>query len=193
MELNDRNPILDDLLDSGLKQYSQVLPRTGLEMRVLANLRAEQENQVAHTWLWWPTVVTVTLCAFAAGALFMIRKPGNNPELRIQQSASDAASQGRPGPVATNPASTPMLSPGSKWGTSVRSRSRVASISVEPRLEQFPSPAPLSEEEKVLVRYIQERPHEAALMARAQAELSKQDGQQFASLLSAEPPPDSQP
>jgi hypothetical protein len=193
MELNDRNPILDNLLDRGLKQYSQVLPRTGLEMRVLANLRAEQENQVAHTWLWWPTVVTVTLCALAAGALFMIRKPGNNPELRIQQSASDAVNQGRPGPVATNPASTPMLSPGSKWGTSVRSRSRVASISVEPRLEQFPSPAPLSEEEKVLVRYIQERPHEAALMARAQAELSKQDGKQFASLLSGEPPPDSQP
>ena len=52
MELNDRNPILDDLLDGGLKQYGQVLPRTGLEMRVLANLRAEQENQVAHPWLW---------------------------------------------------------------------------------------------------------------------------------------------
>ena len=193
MELNDRNPILDNLLDSGLKQYGQVLPRTGLETRVLANLRAEQENQVAHTWLWWPTVVTVTLCAFAAGALFMIRKPSNNPELRIQRSALDTDNQGRLGPVATNPASAPMLSPGSKWGTSVRSRSRGASISVEPRLEQFPSPAPLSEEEEALVRYIRERPHEAALMARAQAELSKQDGQQFASLLSAGPPPDSQP
>jgi hypothetical protein len=192
MELNDRNPILDNLLDSGLKQYGQVLPRTGLETRVLANLRAEQENQVAHTWLWWPTVVTVTLCAFAAGALFMIRKPSNNPEPRIQRSALDTASQGRLGPVATNPAPAPMLGPGSKWGTSVRSRSRVASISVAPRLEQFPSPAPLSEQEEMLVRYIRERPHEAALLARAQAELLKQDLQQFAPLLSAGPPPDSQ-
>jgi hypothetical protein len=193
MELNDRSPILDDLLDSGLKQYGQVLPPTGLETRVFANLRAEQENRVARPWPWWPTAVTVALCALAAGALFMIRKPGNGPELRIHRSAADTASQGRHTPAATNPVSAPTLSAGSKGRAGVRSRSRVAPISVEPRLEQFPSPAPLSEQEEMLVRYIRERPHEAALIARAQADLLKQDRQQFAPLLSAEPPSDSQP
>jgi hypothetical protein len=122
----------------------------------------------------------------------MVRKPGNSPELRIHRSAVDTASQGRHSPAATNPASAPTLSAGSKWRAGVRSRSRVAPISVEPRLEQFPSPAPLSEQEEMLVRYIRERPHEAALIARAQAELLKQDLQQFAPLLSAGPPPDSQ-
>jgi len=53
--------------------------------------------------------------------------------------------------------------------------------------------APLSEQEEMLVRYIRERPHEAALIAHAQAELLKQDREQFAPLLSAEPPSDSQP
>ena len=93
--------MLDNLLDSGLKQYGQVLPRTGLETRVLANLRAKQENRVARPWPWWPTAVTVALCALAAGALFMIRKPGNGPELRIHRSAADTASQGRHTPAAT--------------------------------------------------------------------------------------------
>jgi hypothetical protein len=45
----------------------------------------------------------------------------------------------------------------------------------------------------MLVRYIRERPHEAALLARAQAELLKQDLQPFGALLSAGPPADSQP
>jgi len=192
MELNDKDPILDNLLDSGLKHYSQVLPRTGLETRVLANLRAEQENQVARPWPWWPTAVTVALCALAAGALFMIRKPNNSPELGIHRSPAETAGQGQHGPAATNPAPAPTLSAGSKRGTSVRSRRQVVPISIEPRLEQFPSPAPLSEQEELLVRYIRERPHEAALLARAQAELLKQDLQQFAPLLSAGPPPDSQ-
>jgi len=192
MELSDRNPILDNLLDSGLKQYCQVLPRTGLETRVLVNLRAAQGDRGARPRTWWAIAVTVALCAFAACVLFMIRTPSNNPALGLPPSAIDTTSQRQLGPVATNPVPASTLSAGSKLGTGVRSRSRVALVSVQPRLEQFPSPAPLSEQEEMLVRYIRERPHEAALLARAQAELLKQDLQQFGPLLSAGPPPDSQ-
>lgn len=121
----------------------------------------------------------------------MIRKPGNSLELRIHRSPVETAA--RVAPAATNPAPVQTLSAGSRWSPSVRARRRVATLSAEPRLEQFPSPAPLSKEEESLVRYIRERPHDAALMARAQAELLKQDSQPFASLLSAGPPTDSQP
>jgi len=38
-----------------------------------------------------------------------------------------------------------------------------------PRLKQFPSPRPLSEQEKLLVRYVNESPSDAVLIAKEQA------------------------
>jgi hypothetical protein len=38
------------------------------------------------------------------------------------------------------------------------------------RRDQFPSPRPLSEEEKLLVRYVQNFPRDAVMIAQAQAE-----------------------
>jgi hypothetical protein len=192
MELSDKDPILDHLVDSGLKRYSQVLPPAGLEMRVLANLRAEQEKRVVHPWPSWAAAVAVALCALAAGTLFMVRKPGNSPEPGIHRSLVDTAGPGLHSPATANSVLAPTLSTGSKWAPSFRARTRVATISPEPRLGEFPSPAPLSEQEEMLVRYIRERPHEAALMARAQAELLKGDRQLFAPLLSAGPQADSE-
>ncbi len=192
MEPNDKDSVLDNLLDSGLKQYGQASPRTGLETRVLANLRAKQENRVARVRPWWQAGATVALCVLAAGALFMIRKPGNSLEPRIHRSPVETAA--RVAPAATNPAPVQTLSAGSRY--------RVQVFGPEGGLP----PAPLnhvwssslllhrsSKEEEKLVRYIRERPHDAALMARAQAELLKQDSQPFAPLLSAGPPTDSQP
>jgi hypothetical protein len=43
-----------------------------------------------------------------------------------------------------------------------------------PRLGQFPSQRPLSEQEELLVRYVRESPQEAVLVARAQAEREKE-------------------
>ncbi len=48
-------------------------------------------------------------------------------------------------------------------------------VAVVARLEQFPAPTPLSDQEKLLARYVQEFPHRAALIARAQTELQKSD------------------
>ena len=43
-----------------------------------------------------------------------------------------------------------------------------------PRLDQFPSPRPLSEQEQMLARYVREFPQEAVLVARAQTERRKE-------------------
>jgi hypothetical protein len=44
-----------------------------------------------------------------------------------------------------------------------------------PKRDQFPSPQPLSEQEKLLASYVAHDPHHAVLIARAQAELERQD------------------
>jgi hypothetical protein len=45
----------------------------------------------------------------------------------------------------------------------------------EPRLNQFPSPAPLNEQEELLARYVQSRHPEAVMVARVRAEIERQN------------------
>ena len=44
-----------------------------------------------------------------------------------------------------------------------------------PKLEQFPSPQPLSEQEKILARYVNTYPEHAALIAQARTEELRRD------------------
>jgi hypothetical protein len=46
-----------------------------------------------------------------------------------------------------------------------------------PRLDQFPSPRPLSDEEKLLVRYVRDFPQDAIMIAQAQAVAEKEMNQ----------------
>jgi hypothetical protein len=49
-----------------------------------------------------------------------------------------------------------------------------ALVAAEPKLDQFPSPQPLSEEEQALVHYVQSFPKEATLIAKTQEEFELQ-------------------
>ncbi|MGO9863634.1 MAG: hypothetical protein ACLPLR_08495 [Terriglobales bacterium] len=49
-----------------------------------------------------------------------------------------------------------------------------------PKLEQFPSPQPLSEQEKILVSYVTKYPEIAALVAQDQADSLKRDREEEA-------------
>lgn len=42
------------------------------------------------------------------------------------------------------------------------------------KLDQFPSPQPLTEQERLLARYVQDYPQEAVILAREQAEFEKE-------------------
>jgi len=47
-------------------------------------------------------------------------------------------------------------------------------MAAEDRLDRFPSPQPLSEQELALARYVSEFPQEATLIARTQAEFENE-------------------
>ena len=47
-------------------------------------------------------------------------------------------------------------------------------MAAEARLDRFPSPQPLSEQELALARYVSEFPQEATLVARTQAEFENE-------------------
>jgi len=174
---NGKQDEFDRMLGAALAKYAAVEPRTGLEERVLANLRAEQARVPDHAWWRWSAIAAVAAVIVVAMALSLRSdKPShsvvaNHPPTPIQASKergteiiSTAHRSGtRPAPPST--ARKPAMRP---------SPPEVA-IAGAPKLEQFPSPQPLSEQEKLLQNYVAENPEQAVLLARARTEALRQD------------------
>jgi hypothetical protein len=176
---------LDSMLDAALAKYAAVKPRTGLENRILANLRAERTRVPDRAW--WRWSVAGALAAVVVVALALAWRSGK-PSHPIVENHSLTAPH-----VARQPA-TPVVAIGGrkqlrgnqarpqesvalKRGAAHRLRSEV--VADNPKLDQFPSSQPLSEQELALARYVLEFPHEATLIAQAQAEFEKEIQQQM--------------
>src|SRR2546423_12241288 len=76
MAEQDKEQHLDQLLDSLLATYSDAKPRPGLEIRLLANLRAaEQQKSTSWRWRWLLAGATAALI-FAIVMAIHLRQPG---------------------------------------------------------------------------------------------------------------------
>jgi hypothetical protein len=173
VEPNNRED-LAGLLDAALKRYGNVEPRAGLEARVSTNIRIEQERIGERRWNWMSALAAIAVAGALGAIIFLIRKPEVRPQV--------VAIQAAPGLIAKEaPAATVKPSLAEKPSPSVSRRrprpiaAAVVSADESPKLEQFPSPRPLSEQEEILARYVRERPEEARLVAHAQAELLQRD------------------
>jgi len=167
----------DTQLEAMLKKYGEAEPRVGMEGRVLARLAEEREHSPAYAW-WWRLVVAVLAIGAVAGiAVFVAIKPGSRHEIvnRIPY-------------VNTGQIPTPILAAlaakqNAARTTILHQAQRKAQFSVEPRLEQFPAPAPLNEQEVMLMRYVRDRRPEAVIVAKAREEIRKQDLARFEAAL----------
>jgi hypothetical protein len=157
---------LDIALDAALAKYAAVEPRAGLEDRVMANLRAERARVPDRAW--WRWSVAGALAGIVIVALAVALRSGrahapvmaNHPSTatsRAEQSGTQAASNDGAIPTAPVHRSPPKVE-----------------MAVKPKLDEFPSPRPLSEQEKLLIRYVREFPEDAVLIAKAQAESEKE-------------------
>jgi len=167
----------DRELDAALAKYAAVEPRAGLEERVLANLRAQEAGVRNHAW--WRWSVAVALAAVVVAVLIVGWRSGkssrpvivNHPSTpapganapRTKVAANGGAKQLRPAGQGSNRAAT-VLRP---------QPTVVAGVS--PKLDQFPSPQPLSEQETILQNYVAQYPEQALLLARARSEALRRD------------------
>ncbi len=153
-------------LDDALADYGRAEPRIGIEGRVLARLSLEQER--SHRSLWWGA------CALASAALVVVvawwsghpgrKQVSESPVARLQVKAPESGRGVR--------------SVGTNQGRAVQRRREStgkANRGTAPRQEQFPSPSPLTDQEKMLARYVRDFPEKAALVARAQTEFHRQN------------------
>ena len=165
----------DRVLDAALAKHAAVEPRPGLEERVLANLRAQPAHGAEHVWWRWGLAALATAAVVVAVAVSWRSARPFHPPIAHQPPAP-TQSRPAPAPLAVNHDENPGAS--RDHGTAQRTIPHPArpktSVAANPRLDQFPSPRPLSEQEKLLARYVATDPEHAALIAEARTEELRQ-------------------
>ena len=167
----EKSKQIEAWIDGALQQYGEADPRAGLENRILASVRAERERAMAQGSRWWPVLAVVTAIVVAGVGIFLARV--NHGERLAKQNAVLTVERPSepPRPPVTGASETAHKP--HRAGRTVAWR--VPANVTNTRMDRFPSPQPLSEQEILLARYIEQFPREATLMARAQTELSRQE------------------
>jgi hypothetical protein len=169
---------LDHALDAALAEYTDVEPRAGLEQRILAQLRSESTGLPTRSWWQWSAVGLVAAVILFALALAW---RSNGPAKLVVQRPS--------APVEQVPSATRVAANGETKATgAIRQRDKATRHHVHPpsvvadgpKLDQFPSPEPLTKEELALVRYVRRFPQDAVIVASAQEEFEKEVEQEDA-------------
>ena len=171
---------LDRMLETALAKYAAAEPRLGLEDRVLANLRAEQTRVPVHGWWHWSVAAALAVVIVAVALAWRSGKSS----LPVVADHSSAQMQGTKEPV--NPTVSDIdrgevrsVEPGPARNKTGHHYRPSVEIAIHPKLDQFPSPQPLSEQEIALVKYAHLFPQEATLVALAQVEYENEIQQQM--------------
>ncbi|HZQ94968.1 MAG TPA: hypothetical protein VFA67_08160 [Candidatus Sulfotelmatobacter sp.] len=144
-----------------MKRYAAVEPRAGLEDRIFAHLRREGHAPSSLRWRWGVAAAAV---AALAVIITMASRPHPIPHPTFAQHASvslpspDLAGASQPRPAINRVQHRSYAGGGTQVAKAV------------PKLDQFPSHQPLSEQEKLLASYVEVYPKQAALLARLRTE-----------------------
>jgi hypothetical protein len=168
------NEPFDRELDSALASYAAIEPRLGLEQRILANLHAEQKHLVRPWWRWL-AIGVLSLVAVVAALLvaWKFTRPSQNfavhhlPTTTLPVPGTQIASNIKAGDHG--PAMPAMQK---KKPRTLHPENENASA---PKLDVFPSPEPLSDQEKMLAAYVAQHHQQAVLIARARMEELKEN------------------
>jgi hypothetical protein len=171
---------LDRMLEATLAKYAAVEPRAGLEERVLANLRAERAGIPDRAWWRWGLAGALTAVVLVVALALAWRSGKPSPQQIVQHPSTIEQSPNVPQmPIVArdgHPAVQPVIGPTHTAGG--RHARPAAMAEANPKLDVFPSPRPLSEQEKFLESYVSQFHREAVLIARARAELEIRDQQE---------------
>jgi hypothetical protein len=169
---NAEHDQLDRMLDATLAKYTAVEPRAGLEERVLANLRVEQAQVTSHPWWRWSAVAAAAILVVA---IMLTWRAGRSSHPATANHPAVTA------PSANEPEIQVVLNSGTSQAPrpaqGINShRSHPSSfIAATPKLDVFPSPQPLSEQEQILAAYVTQYHERAVLLARVTNEELQRD------------------
>jgi hypothetical protein len=163
---------LDRELDAALAKCAAVEPRAGLEQRILANLRTAPAQSSTHaSWRWTLAAAVAAVLVLAVALAWRSERPtppviANHPALETHPAPETHVVSNAPDhdvrPLTPRP-------------TNHADRPSHTLAAAEPKLDQFPSPQPLSDQEKILASYVAQFHAEAVLIARVANEETERD------------------
>jgi len=168
----EKDKRVGEMLDSLLANYSSAEPRPGLETRILANLQGAAGNESPAGW-WnfrWLWAGMVTAAIIVAAVLISGRhrvEPPTHVIVRTSQPAPQTEIQPRTPIVRQETAKVPRHKP-----STVPTAQRNATLALSERPANFPTPAPLSEQERMMFIYLENTPREVVI-----AQLPRNDDQ----------------
>ena len=153
----------DRALDEVLAQYASVEPRAGLEERILRNMRSAAVTADARPG-WTSSMAAALAVVLMIAALLVWWR---------HQSSPPPAVVDRP-PVREAPMDSYLANRETSQAAKKKPLHRTRgprpqheTVASGPKLDVFPSPLPLSEQEKLLAIYVGQDPEHAALVAEA--------------------------
>lgn len=157
MAEQEKDKQLDELLDSMLSRYAAEEPRPGLETRVLARIAEAHRPVKANVWrwLWLGAGAAGIAAAVIAFLISSYSRPQQVAPTMSQAQQQPSAAQARLKNPESNRAPVPV--------GGIRKRSIHRARVVDVRQEVFPSPEPLSEQEKLMLRYLSATPRQELL------------------------------
>ncbi len=153
---------LDQVLESLLACYSDEQPRPGLETRLLANLRAQAEQQKSSGWRWqWVFAVAGTAALVVLVALVVhLRHTSPVIPQNANKVIKPVVQPQKQAPTVTQVGDRPQKPFIHSSPNIVVKRQNEPAQLAEQRQEVFPTPTPLSDQEKLLLRYMARTPRE---------------------------------
>lgn len=176
-EHDEHRDQFDRMLDAALAKYAAVEPRIGLEERVLAKLHAEQAQAPSNAgWRWWRWTATAVAAGIVVVMFAWRSGVPSHPAIANRPSITAPGAQATTTPFALNGNEKPTHLRTHPTPTAERSvHANPAVAAAAPRLDVFPSPQPLSEQEKILANYVAHFHDQAVLIARVTNEELKRD------------------
>ena len=148
-------------IDDALAEYARAEPRSGFQGRVLVRLRLAEGQ--THQNGWWRWAFAIGAAAMCLLALLWLG------HLSSRQVSKTQITNGGPTAKEAAAKASERIEPLQQRR---RGPAKVKTIPA-PKQEQFPAVLPLSDQERMLARYVRDFPEKAALVARAQTDLHK--------------------
>jgi hypothetical protein len=170
MESHDKDR-LDEWLDGALQRYGALEPRAGLEDRILANLAVQERSARRRGWDWR----FLNAGAAAASLVILLMIGWHMRQKGIVKPPAKAPTVANKSPAGQQSA-TRSHAVAAAVSRQARKRPQPlnAGVRPEPKLDQFPSQRPLSEQEQLLAEYVTQFPNEAKLIAQQEAETERE-------------------
>jgi hypothetical protein len=185
-----RTDNFDRELDAALAKYAAVEPRSGMEQRILANLQGQENHDGVRGWWRWP--VSALGAVVACGTLTVGLHRTKTANVSRVSVVAERGAQSHDVQTVSETVANARNSKARSGNLQKRRMYRVDVVTQKtpidgtPSLPQFPAPEPMSEQEELLVRFVQDDPRGAALVAEARTERLRREDDEIKVLIGTE-------